>query len=75
VVNFPDAVGARGDLCVSLPYALLLAAAMKLPVIIDRGEAKGYGSERRYESAFDYAEGMTVVWIDDRNPPLIPILL
>lgn len=57
-----DAVGATGDLCVTLPAALTIAWRFKLPVIIDRGEAKLWGTQQRFEASYDFRGGR-IVWV------------
>ena len=67
VVAIPafDAVGATGDLTVTLPAALAVSTRFGLPVILDRGEQKRHGAERRFDWSWRF-QGGRILWIDWR---------
>lgn len=58
-----DAVGATGDLCVTLTAALAIAKKYDKPVILDRGlDHKQHGMARRFDWSYNFHGGV-IVWI------------
>ena len=58
-----DAVGATGDLCVTLTAALAISQRYDKPVIIDRGlEHKQWGMARRFDWSYKFRGGL-IVWV------------
>lgn len=63
VVPAFDAVGATGDLCVTLPAALAVSQRYDKPVVIDRGpEHKQWGMARRFDWSYTFRGGL-IVWV------------
>ncbi len=58
-----DAVGATGDLCITLTAALAIAWKYNKPVILDRGpEHKTWGMARRFDWSYNFRGGV-IVWV------------
>ena len=58
-----DAVGATGDLCVTLTAALAISQRYDKPVIIDRGTShKRWGMARRFDWSYTFRGGV-IVWV------------
>ena len=57
-----DAVGATGDLAVTLTAALAISQKFDKPVVIDRGETKKWGAKRRFDWSYKFRGGV-IVWV------------
>ncbi len=58
-----DAVGATGDLVITLPAALAVSQKYEVPVVVDRGAGhKAWGTARRFDWSYEFRGGV-IVWV------------